>query len=468
MAKTAHLDIRADHLDMVKRILSNQLHTDYHVWVYGSRATWQAKDHSDLDLAIAQKNGEKTPYPTLAALETDFEESDLPWKVDVVDWHSLNTDFKQAIQQQRVSLQWGTEEKTQVDSRGGVMSVDWPQFQLGERCTVKSSKRIFAHEYVDDGIPFMRSKDVIDKALGAFLGYDLYISEERFLEIKKTHGSPKFGDLLMSFVGNRSGHPYVIQNEGDFHFKDGNILWLSEFKDINPDFLAYWLKSQIGQAALASVMIGSAQKALTIDSIRKLWLRFPPLKNQDSIVKILLGLDNKIELNRQTNQTLENIAQAIFKSWFVDFDPTRAKIAARENGQDPELAAMASIAGKTIDKLNGLREDQLENLKSTAALFPDKLVESSFGEAPICWNWGEIGNEISIVGGGTPSTKNEEFWDGGNIPWTSPKDMSNLTDKILIDTARKKEGLKKNQFRVVAKKYSFNVLTCSCRLLSYF
>ncbi len=135
---------------------------------------------------------------------------------------------------------------------------EWPEFQLGERCTVKSSKRIFAHEYVEDGVPFMRSKDVIDKALGTFDNYDLYISEERFFEIKNTHGSPKKGDVLMSSVGNRSGQPYVIQNEGDFHFKDGNILWLSEFNEINPDYLAYWFKSDLGQNALVSVMIGSA------------------------------------------------------------------------------------------------------------------------------------------------------------------------------------------------------------------
>lgn len=265
------------------------------------------------------------------------------------------------------------------------MSADWPEFQIGERCTVKSSKRIFAHEYVEDGIPFMRSKDVIDKALGSFVEYDLYISGERFAEIQKTHGSPARGDLLMSSVGNRSGQPYVIQDEGDFHFKDGNILWLSEFEDINSDYLAYWLKSEIGQDALTSVMIGSAQKALTIDSIRKLWVRFPPIEYQDWAAENLLRLDEKIELNRQTNQTLEHIAQAIFKSWFVDFEPTRAKIAAKQTSQDPERAAMAAISGKSLDELDQLSPEQQEQLKTTAALFSDALVDSELGEIPEGW-----------------------------------------------------------------------------------
>ncbi|MBB1435088.1 restriction endonuclease subunit S [Pseudoalteromonas sp. SG43-6] len=195
------------------------------------------------------------------------------------------------------------------------------EFKLGHRCIVKSSKRIFAREYVEHGIPFWRSKDVIDKALGVFSSYDLYISEERFEEIDSKFGSPQKGDLLLSSVGNRAGQPYVIEEEENFYFKDGNILWLSEFNGINPRFLAYWLKSDFGQNKLSSVMIGSAQKALTIDAIRNLSVKFPPEYYQVNAVKILLAIDNKIELNQKTNQTLEQMAQALFKSWFVDFDP---------------------------------------------------------------------------------------------------------------------------------------------------
>ncbi|NCO15058.1 MAG: restriction endonuclease subunit S, partial [Piscirickettsiaceae bacterium CG_4_9_14_0_2_um_filter_44_546] len=80
-----------------------------------------------------------------------------------------------------------------------------------------------------------------------------------------------------------------------------------------------------------------------------------------------------------------------------------------------------------------------------AALFPDELVESELGDIPSGWKLSEIGNEVTIVGGGTPSTKNSEFWENGEIHWTTPRDMSNLTDKILLDTDRKitKAGLAK-------------------------
>ena len=120
------------------------------------------------------------------------------------------------------------------------------------------------------------------------------------------------------------------------------------------------------------------------------------MDEQIKIAEILGELDNKIELNRQTNQTLEQIAQAIFKSWFVDFEPVKAKVAARENGQDPALAAMCAISGKTEEQLNGLDDDALQQLKATAALFPDALVESELGEVPERWGITELGEILEF------------------------------------------------------------------------
>ncbi|EMF9067692.1 restriction endonuclease subunit S [Vibrio vulnificus] len=276
------------------------------------------------------------------------------------------------------------------------MSADWPEFQLSEKCTIKSSTRIFKKEYVETGVPFMRSKDVIDKALGVFSHFELFISKERFQEIKNKYGFPKKGDLLISSVGNRSGWPYIVQDEGDFYFKDGNVIWMSEFDDLDPDFLAYWMKSDIGQSALASIMIGSAQKAITIDSLRKLWVRFPPFEYQQRSSDILKLLDKQIAGNKATNQTLEQIAQAIFKSWFVDFDPVKAKIETLAQGgsaDDAELAAMRVISAKTVDELNSLKASNPEafnKLAQTAALFPAAMQDSELGEIPEGWDNGTI------------------------------------------------------------------------------
>ncbi|TXK94508.1 hypothetical protein BMR11_14025 [Methylococcaceae bacterium CS5] len=145
------------------------------------------------------------------------------------------------------------------------------------------------------------------------------------------------------------------------------------------------------------------------------------------------------------------MAQALFKSWFVDFDPVKAKIAAREAGGTAEqanLAATQVISGKTEAQLEVMKtrqSEQYEELKATAELFPDAMQESELGSVPVGWDASEIGKEVTVVGGGTPSTKNPDFWENGTLHWTTPKDLSNLNDKILIETSRKitEQGLAK-------------------------
>ena len=261
------------------------------------------------------------------------------------------------------------------------MGSELQEFKLGDVSLIKSSKRIFAREYVDSGVPFWRSKDVIDKSFGVFNKYDLYISKERFYEISSKFGSPKKGDLLISSVGNRSGQPYIIQNEGDFYFKDGNIIWFSDFNGVNPKFLSYWLKSEMGQAVLSSVMIGSAQKALTIDSLRKLNVQFPKESYQNEAARLLTTIDNKIQLNRQTNQTLEQIAQALFKSWFVDFDPVIDNVLAAGNPIPGELQDRAKHRQQQL-----LRSDHEPLPDDIMRLFPSEFeLTDELGWVPLGW-----------------------------------------------------------------------------------
>ena len=172
------------------------------------------------------------------------------------------------------------------------------------------------------------------------------------------------------------------------------------------------------------------------------------------IASIWLTISDKIQLNHQINQTLEQMAQAIFKSWFVDFEPVKAKIAALEAGgseEDALLAAMQAISGTSLfdadasaagaeaelARLQAEQPEQYAELRATAKLFPSAMQESELGEIPEGWGVSQIGDEVTVVGGGTPSTKNPIFWEGGRISWTSPKDLSNLADKVLVETERK-------------------------------
>ena len=138
-------------------------------------------------------------------------------------------------------------------------------------------------------------------------------------------------------------------------------------------------------------------------------LPLPPLPEQRAIAHILGTLDDKIELNRRMNETLEAMARALFKSWFVDFDPVRAKA----EGRDPGLP------------------------KPLADLFPDSFEDSELGEIPKGWQVKSIGDLANVVGGTTPSTKDIAYWEGGEHAWATPKDLSALSVPVLLDTERR-------------------------------
>lgn len=202
------------------------------------------------------------------------------------------------------------------------MPNNWKTYKLGDIANIGSSKRIFRADYVDTGIPFYRSKEIIQKSFGQEIDEILYIDEEKYIKIKEKFGTPKSGDILLSAVGNRSGIPYLVNNDGEFYFKDGNLMWFRDFQNyVDSSFLVYWFKSSVGQHYLNSTMIGSAQKALTIESVKNIEVPVPNLKEQKAIANILSAIDDKIENNLAINKTLEEMAMTLYKHWFVDFGP---------------------------------------------------------------------------------------------------------------------------------------------------
>lgn len=132
---------------------------------------------------------------------------------------------------------------------------------------------------------------------------------------------------------------------------------------------------------------GSGQPLLNQQTLNTIHVSVPATSDaRVQIAKVLGALDDKVEVNLRINKTLEAIAQAIFKSWFVDFDPVKAKIAAKAEGRDPLRAAMGAISGKTDAELDTLPPDQQTQLAATAVLFPDEMEDSALGEIPKGWN----------------------------------------------------------------------------------
>jgi type I restriction enzyme S subunit len=159
---------------------------------------------------------------------------------------------------------------------------------------------------------------------------------------------------------------------------------------------------------IESFNAGGSRRAVTKGHIESFRLPLPPLPEQRAIAHILGTLDEKIELNRRMNEALEAMARAIFKSWFVDFDPVRTKA----EGRDPGLP------------------------QPLADLFPDSFEESELGEIPKGWRVGPILDTARLLSGGTPKTDRNEYWSGG-IPWASAKDVSQCGDSFLVETERK-------------------------------
>lgn len=323
---------------------------------------------------------------------------------------------------------------------------DWKEYKLDELVEITSSKRIMRSEYQENGIPFFRSKEIIELNSGNEITTELFISKERFLEIKNKFGTPSYGDILLTSVGTL-GVPYFVNYKEEFYFKDGNLTWFRKFNNIlRSKYLYYWFSSPVGRKALKEITIGSTQPALTITGLKSLTIHLPTLEEQDYIIEILDHLSSKIHLNTQINQTLEQIAQALFKSWFVDFYPVRAKVQALSDGlslEQAELAAMQAISGKTPEELTALSQTQPERyaeLAETAKAFPCEMVEVDGVEVPKGWELSTIGDCYDVVMGQSPKgeTYNENkqgmlFYQGrAEFGWRFPTPRLFTTDPKRI------------------------------------
>ena len=203
--------------------------------------------------------------------------------------------------------------------------------KLGDYCDITSSKRVFASQYVSEGIPFYRSREIIEKKEMKNISEPLFISEELYNSFKDNFGVPQKGDILLTSVGTL-GIPYVVQDE-EFYFKDGNLTWMKNFNNaLNSKYLYYWLNSKFGKESLIIRAIGSSQAALTIDILKKYKFFLPEVNQQNKIADILSTYDDLIENNNKRIAILEQMAENLYKEWFVRFRFPGYETAKFENG----------------------------------------------------------------------------------------------------------------------------------------
>lgn len=301
---------------------------------------------------------------------------------------------------------------------------NWKEYKLEDALECLIDYRGKTPKKTISGIPLITAK-IVKK--GKIETPTEFIAKENY-KSWMVRGLPKVGDIVLT---TEAPLGEVAQLDNSNVALAQRIVTLRGKKDLlDNDFLLYLLQSDFIQHQLEARSSGSTVKGIKQSELRKIILKFPSLDKQKKIALKIKILDKKIQLNTQINQTLEQIAKALFKSWFVDFDPVRAKVQALSDGLSPEqaeLAAMQAITGKTPEELTALSQtqpDRYAELAKTAKAFPCEMVEVDGVEMPKGWNLKALSDLGQIICGKTPSKSNKEFY-GNDVPFIKIPDMHN-------------------------------------------
>ncbi len=270
--------------------------------------------------------------------------------------------------------------------------------KVGELCEISSSKRIFAKEYQESGIPFFRGKEVTEKYNGKLnVTTELFISEEKYLELVSKFGVPQQGDMLLTSVGTL-GSTYIVKGSDKFYFKDGNLTWFKNFKGLNSQYFRYWLESPEGKGQLRKSEIGSSQSAYTIANLKEMQISLPSIDDQLHAVSYIEKYDNLIENNNRRIAILEDVAQSLYREWFVNFRypnhqddldaDGKPKLVDTPLGQIPEgwevkrLDEVADINPQSITQRNAPEKIGYIDISSVGTGVIDEVKPMLFNEAP--------------------------------------------------------------------------------------
>lgn len=283
--------------------------------------------------------------------------------------------------------------------------------------------------YQPTGRPIARVSDFTSDSID--LRGCLFISDEDAIEFKNYELME--GDVVITTVGSWPSNPASVvakvvrvPKKAQHSLLNQNAVKLSPKENINQNFLFYLLRSKAFKEYIISTAQGSANQAsITLKDIFKFEFEVPEINTQEKIGNILSMFDRKIELNNQTNETLESLAKATFKEWFIDFGPVKAKAEGKSPfGMDDEIAT----------------------------LFPSNFENTLIGTTPKGWQVGGVLDLAELISGGTPKTSEKTYWDGG-VLWASAKDVSQAESQFIISTERSitEKGLNNSSTKMVPR-----------------
>ena len=365
------IDITAGQRKTVLALLARHL-PNTTAWVYGSRAKWTSRPQSDLDVVVFA-----TPEQSVRVgeLREAFEDSDLPFRVDLFVWDAVPEKFQERIEMDHVVLVG--KENLRASDTWQKVSVE----EIADKVAMGPfGSSIKVNTFVPEGVPIVSGQHLHRIRVDDAPGFNFITPEHAD---RLANSNVRRGDVVFTHRGNIGQVAYIPDNSrfDQYVVSQSQCYMRCDPTKAIPEFLALYFTSPEGQHQLLAnaSQVGVPSIAQPVTYLRTIEVPLPPLPEQRAIAHILGTLDDKIELNRRMNETLEAMARALFKSWFVDFDPVRAKMAGRDTGLPQHLAD----------------------------LFPDRLVASELGEIPEGWKVGTLEDVASL---------NPESWSTRNAP----------------------------------------------------
>ena len=347
MGVDTSIDITTEDLQTVLALLQRHL-PGTAAWTYGSRVKWTSTPKSDLDLVVFATPEQRRQ---VGDLREAFEESNLRFRVDLFVWDDVPESFRNQIQNQHVALA-NAQRARQKPELWNAAILDELTDAIIDRRGVTPKK--LGSSFVSEGYRVISAKTIKDNRVDLSIGQPRFVDDVTYRNWMKT---PLQADDVVLTSEAPTGKPAYITHDAQWCLGQRLFGIRTTKHRLYGRFLFYALQSLDVQQDLLSRATGTTAEGIRQVELRRVLVPLPPLPEQRAIAHVLGTLDDKIELNRRMNATLEAMARALFKSWFVDFDPVRAKMEGRDMGLPKDIAD----------------------------LFPDRLVESELGEIPRGW-----------------------------------------------------------------------------------
>ena len=366
---TPAIDVTAGQCRTILALLDRHL-PDTAAWAYGSRVKGTSRPASDLDLVVFARPEQSAQ---VAELREAFEESDLPFRVDLFVWDETPESFRTRIEAEHAVL--NKNDSTRKDNKRS----RWRRCRIDDVAEKVAmgpfGSSIKVETFTPSGVPIISGQHLHGSRVNDEPGFN-FISEEHAERLRGAN--VQRGDIIFTHAGNIGHVAYIPENSKYERYvvSQRQFYLRPNPSEVIPDFITAYFKSPEGQHDLLAntSQVGVPSIAQPVTYLKSIEIPVPPIQEQQTIAHILGTLDDKIELNRRMNEILEAMARALFNSWFIDFDPVRAKMEGRDTGLP----------------------------KSIADLFPDRLVDSELGEIPVGWTVRHLKDCFDIVMGQSP------------------------------------------------------------------